>query len=112
MLKDCLTSPNIGPLEVSDAIRALEGPVKAEGASFAEGAAREIVRLTKGYPYFLQEWGYQAWNRACDSPISLKDIESATADNFAAIGPEFLPGSLRPTDSERTDVSPRYDRVG
>jgi hypothetical protein len=29
----------------------------------------EVFRLTKGYPYFLQEWGYQAWNLAEASPM-------------------------------------------
>ena len=34
--------------------------------------------MTKGYPYFLQEWGYQSWNHAKASPITLKVIQEAT----------------------------------
>ena len=30
------------------------------------------------YPYFLQEWGYQAWNHANASPISLAVIEETS----------------------------------
>lgn len=38
----------------------------------------EIFRLTKGYPYFLQEWGYQTWNHAQGSPITLQTVQNAT----------------------------------
>jgi hypothetical protein len=38
---------------------------------FSDSALDEIVRQTKGYPYFLQEWGYQAWNLAPASPINI-----------------------------------------
>jgi hypothetical protein len=38
----------------------------------------EIYRLTRGYPYFLQEWGYQSWNLAVSSPISLQLVQNAT----------------------------------
>jgi len=39
---------------------------------------KEVFRLTQGYPYFLQEWGYQSWNRATASPITLAVVEEAT----------------------------------
>ena len=42
----------------------------------------EIVRLTRGYPYFLQEWGYQAWNHAAASPIDLQVVREAS-DNVS-----------------------------
>ena len=34
--------------------------------------------MTQGYPYFLQEWGYQAWNRAESSPIDLMVVQNAS----------------------------------
>jgi hypothetical protein len=43
-----------------------------------EGALKEIFRLTKGYPYFLQEWGYQSWNRAAASAITLQIVQEAS----------------------------------
>jgi len=45
---------------------------------FKGNALKEIFRLTQGYPYFLQEWGYQAWNRAPASPITLQIVQAAT----------------------------------
>ena len=63
--------PAVGPLPEPDAARALQDPAQAEGVTFAPAALREIFNLTQGYPYFLQEWGYQAWNHAVNSPIGV-----------------------------------------
>lgn len=71
--------PDIGPLRQADAIRALNDPVVAAGEAFESAAMDEIFRMTKGYPYFLQEWGYQAWNRAEASPITLAVVEASSA---------------------------------
>lgn len=70
--------PDIGPLPEPDAVKALQEPVVNAGESFDPAALKEIFRLTKGYPYFLQEWGYQAWNHASASPISLAVIEETS----------------------------------
>lgn len=71
--------PAIGPLPERDAISALQDPVRAAGEAFEPAALQEIFRLTKGYPYFLQEWGYQAWNHAAASPISLRVLQQTSA---------------------------------
>ena len=47
--------------------------------AFEPAALAEIFRLTRGYPYFLQEWGYQAWNHATASPISLAVVRQTSA---------------------------------
>lgn len=70
--------PGVGPLSETDATKAVQDPIEEAGEGIQPEALNEIVRLTKGYPYFLQEWGYQAWNHAEASPISLKVIENAT----------------------------------
>jgi hypothetical protein len=71
--------PDIGPLSEEDAAKALQDPVKAAGVEFDTVALKEICRLTNGYPYFIQEWGYQAWNHAQSSPITARIIQEATA---------------------------------
>lgn len=63
--------PDIGPLSESDVAKALNDPVKTMGIKFETSALKEIYTLTKGYPYFIQEWGYQSWNHAETSPITL-----------------------------------------
>src|SRR5258708_22192149 len=70
--------PAIGALSELDAIKALREPTKAAGVDFEDGALKEIFGLTQGYHYFLQEWGYQAWNRAPVSPITLQIVQAAT----------------------------------
>ena len=50
--------PDIGPLTEKEVDKALQEPVKKQGVKFEEPALEEIFRLTEGYPYFVQEWGY------------------------------------------------------
>ena len=82
--------PTIGPLEPDDAAWALRDPVEDEGESFEPAAIDEIVRLTRGYPYFVQEWGYQAWNRAKSSPIALDVILGATEETKQRLDTNFF----------------------
>jgi hypothetical protein len=69
--------PEIGALSAFDAKKALSVPVRSAGVLFENDALDEIIRVTKGYPYFLQEWGYHAWNIATRSPITYGVIKSA-----------------------------------
>jgi hypothetical protein len=70
--------PDLGPLSELDAMKALQDPVQAEGVEFQFDALKEIYHFTKGYPYFIQEWGYQSWNHATDSPITENVVRMAT----------------------------------
>ena len=70
--------PDVGPLREADASKAIREPIDEAGEAITADALREIWKLTKGYPYFLQEWGYQAWNHAEASPISLGVIHETT----------------------------------
>lgn len=69
--------PNIGPLTQDDAAKALAEPAMACGVRFEKPALAEVFRVTRGYPYFLQEWGYQSWNLADGSVIRLADVRAA-----------------------------------
>jgi hypothetical protein len=69
--------PRIGSLGGDDARAALRIPAQHEGADLTDGALDEMVRHAHGYPYFLQEWGYQIWNHAPASPITKNDVVSA-----------------------------------
>lgn len=71
--------PDVGALSEQDSAKALQEPALAAGVEFEVSALKAIFRLTKGYPYFIQEWGYQAWNLATDSPIAPRTVENATA---------------------------------
>ncbi len=70
--------PDIGELSAADSAKALQDPARAAGAEFQKKALDEIYRLTVGYPYFLQEWGYQAWNHAPTPLITIDIVRAAT----------------------------------
>jgi hypothetical protein len=70
--------PDIGALSEEDAGKALREPAQAVGVQFDAAALAEVFRLTRGYPYFVQEWGYQAWNYALRSPITADTVRKAT----------------------------------
>lgn len=94
--------PAIGALSEADAIKALRDPTKAVGVEFDEQALRKIFRLTKGYPYFIQEWGYQTWNRAAASPITLRIVNQATTTVIQRLDENFFRVRFdRLTPSER-----------
>lgn len=82
--------PDIGALSEMDTLRALEEPALAAGISFDLDAVKEIFRLTKGYPYFLQEWGYQTWNLAKTNPITLTVVQEATAAVIPRLDQNFF----------------------
>ena len=82
--------PDISALSSIDAALALEEPAKSAGVNFDRRALDEIYRLTKGYPYFLQEWGYQTWNLATKSPITLEDVKKATAQVIPRLDKNFF----------------------
>jgi hypothetical protein len=70
--------PVIGPLPDKAAIEALQRPVQREGVSFTDAAIAEIIKQTKGYPYFLQEWGSHCWAVANNDPMTHEDAVLAT----------------------------------
>lgn len=70
--------PTVGALEDEDAVAALEIPTRAERVRFESKAIAKILAITKKYPYFLQQWGYDAWNCAEGDVITEADVEDAT----------------------------------
>ena len=71
--------PDIGPLDDTEARRALVKPAAQANVDFENEAVAAIIKETQGYPYFLQEWGYQAWNTAIASPITAEDIARSSS---------------------------------
>ena len=69
--------PAVGPLPPAAASEAIVEPLKRQSMAIEDKALQHILKQTNGYPYFLQEWGYQAWNAAPVSPITLGDVKLA-----------------------------------
>lgn len=111
--------PNIGALSQTDAARALEEPARNAGVIFEPSALKEIYSLTKGYPYFLQEWGYQSWNLALASPITLQVVQEATAVVIPRLDQNFFKVRFeRLTPNEKfflramAELGPGVHRIG
>jgi len=82
--------PELGPLTPASARLALEKPANEQGVNYDEGALEEIIQKTKGYPYFLQEWGKHVWDTAKDSPITAGDVSAASRSAIAALDESFF----------------------
>ena len=82
--------PEIGQLDPDAARLAIEEPIKDEGASITDRAIELIVERTRGYPYFLQEWGYQTWNQAEASAITEVDVSNADDLAVSKLDAEFF----------------------
>lgn len=82
--------PDVGALSVESAKDALREPARRSGVDYEEAALELILKRTRGYPYFLQEWGSHAWLAATGSPITMEDAERATANAVAHLDSGFF----------------------
>lgn len=82
--------PEIGPLDLFAAKIAIVKPVEALGVRVEEEAMQRIFSETRGYPYFLQEWGKHAWDIAVASPITYQDVVLASRETVASLDESFF----------------------
>lgn len=82
--------PEIEPLNETDATLAIKKPAREEGVEFEPEALQMIVNQTQGYPYFLQEWGRNAWEIAEQSPITVSDVSAASRQVIADLDASFF----------------------
>jgi hypothetical protein len=82
--------PRIDSLARDDARAVLSVPASEQSVAFARDALDEIVKITHGYPYFLQEWGYHVWNAAPRSPVTLEDVRLAAPDVQCQLDENFF----------------------
>ncbi len=80
----------IDRLDDQAAVDALIIPAQHAGVGYAPGAVAEILERTRGYPYFLQEWGKHSWNVASATPIEEADAKAATAQALAELDASFF----------------------
>jgi hypothetical protein len=82
--------PVVDALSPEDARLALREPARREDVAFDEDALQLVVKMTKGYPYFLQEWGYHSWNTATGSPITAQHVRAAHNAAVASLDKSFF----------------------
>ena len=74
----------------NDAARqALTQPAAGEGVSWQDEAVAYVVSQTRGYPYFLQEYGQATWNAAQDTTLTYDDARVGAASGQAHLDAGF-----------------------
>ncbi|MBL0844081.1 ATP-binding protein [Pseudomonas mediterranea] len=82
--------PQVGALDQSSAIQAVQKPIVEEEASIDAAALGSIVDRTQGYPFFLQEWASTAWNNAEGPEITLDDVDHSYSETLASLDAGFF----------------------
>jgi hypothetical protein len=96
------TFVDVGSLSAADASSALVHPVEEESAAWEPAAVDLVIAHTEGYPYFLQEFGKQAWNVADGPTITLADVKRAVQLALDELDRGFFRARIdRTTDTER-----------
>lgn len=82
--------PSIGSLGNEDARLALSIPAADLGVAFENSALDAIVASAQGYPYFLQEWGYHAWNAAEGAVVAKADVATVASSVESQLDENFF----------------------
>ena len=87
----------IGALDEDASWAAIVKPFEDNGIAVENAAFAEMFKASAGYPFFLQECGYQVWQHAERSPVVARDVKS------------ILPQVMESLDRSFFEV--RFDRV-
>ena len=82
--------PEIKPLSPEAAKFAIAKPANDQDVMVTPEALDLIAQETRGYPYFVQEWGKHAWDTADASPITQEDVQNASRTAIAALDESFF----------------------
>lgn len=99
--------PVVDKLSFEDSCEALQTPAQREGAEFTPEALRAVYEYSRGYPYFLQVWGYHVWNQSVGPRITAEDVEAASVK----VQTRLDDGFFRVRFDRLTDGEKRYARA-
>jgi hypothetical protein len=86
------TYREITQLEQDAARQALTEPAAGEGVSWEEEAVSYVVKETRSYPYFLQEYGQATWNAAGGTTLTYSDARVGAISGQAHLDAGFYRG--------------------
>jgi hypothetical protein len=86
------TYREITQLEQDAARQALTKPAATEGVSWEEAAVSYVVKETRSYPYFLQEYGQATWNAADGTTLTYDDARVGAVSGQAHLDAGFYRG--------------------
>ncbi len=81
---------HIDSLEREDAKQALIQPASNQNVSYTEEAVDYILKVTEGYPYFIQEYGKQAWHNMKNRVIDLECAKRSEPDFIYHLDKSFF----------------------
>lgn len=82
--------PEVGALDAVSAAHAVEKPILEEKATITPSALSTVVNITKGYPFFLQEWASFSWDNAEGPEITLDDVHVSYIEALASLDKGFF----------------------
>lgn len=80
----------VAELSDEDARAAIVKPAEGLGVSYTSEAIDAIVSVTKGYPYFIQEYCNTIWDRTEGSQITEEDVKKAMPEFQAFLDESFF----------------------
>lgn len=69
----------IGQLSDADAAEGFQKPARRNRRPFTDDALNELIKVSSGYPYFIQAYGKAAWNASGSNPIPLQAVTKSEA---------------------------------
>lgn len=99
--------PEVSGLPKEEAATALIDPALSLGVRYEEAAVAAIIKYTEGYPYFLQEYGYNVWDLSEGATITHEEVTQAQE-----VVESKLDGSFFKVRADRTtELELRYLRA-
>lgn len=80
----------IGSLTESQSKNAIEEPVKKLGVSYTQDAINQIIAITKGYPFFIQQLCQVVYKNTNKKEIEKDDIEGCLKEFFDVLDVGFF----------------------
>lgn len=80
----------IGSLTDDQTVKAIEEPVKNTGVFYTKEAIDEIIKITKGYPFFVQQMCQIVFNRTDSREILIQHVKDATNEFYEVLDNGFF----------------------
>ena len=102
----------VGNLGSEDAKKAIEEPIVKAGIAFDPKVIEAIVRETRGYPYFLQFYGYYLVETLNRERVSVSDYEKVHAGMLEELDRSFFEDRFEQASDAEQDVLFAVARLG
>ncbi|GLZ86696.1 ATPase [Metapseudomonas resinovorans] len=89
--------PVLGPLEPQLARTAFLKPAHDNGVIVDESVVDLVLDLTKGYPFFIQQWGKSIWDAATGNHFTAEVVRIATPRAIAELDQRFFTADMAQT---------------